>query len=73
MRSFEIFDGDRYLFTIMPSERPRQVLREERRRSRNPRLRLIEIDGGIRRQVEGPGTPEPEDENFGYDNALYED
>lgn len=66
MRSFEIFDGDCYLFTVMPSERPRQVLQEERRRYRNPRLRMVMVEDGVRTQVEGPGTPEPEDEDYGY-------
>lgn len=65
MRSFEIFDGDRYLFTVMPSEKPRQALNEERRRSRNHRLRMVMVENGIRTQVEGPGTPEPEEEEYG--------
>ena len=63
MKLYEIFDGDRYLFSVMPSEDPYQVLAAERNIRRNYRLRLIMVEGGIRSIVEGPGTPEPEDED----------
>jgi len=61
MRQFEVFDGDRYLFTVMPSENPRDVLQEERRNLRNAGLRMVMIDKGIRTQVEGPGNQLPRD------------
>lgn len=67
MRSFEIFDGDRYLYTVMPSESPRQAYREEQRRSRSPRIRMVMIENGERTEVEGPSPVEPEEEEFeGY-------
>ena len=67
MRSFEIFDGDRYLYTVMPSENPRQAYREEQRRSRSARIRMVMIENGERTEVEGPSQPEPEEEEFeGY-------
>lgn len=59
MRQFEIFDGNAYRFTVMPSENPRRVLEEERRRSRNPRLRMVMVEEGRRTEVEGPSIPEP--------------
>lgn len=73
MLSFEIWNGDCYRFTVMPSERPKQVLQEERRRSRNSRLRMVMIEDGIRTEVEGPSIPEPEDEDAARYGDGYEE
>lgn len=62
MKQYEIFDGRSYRFTVMPSENPRKVLEDERKRSRNPRLRMVEVEDGRRTEVEGPSVPEPLDD-----------
>lgn len=70
MQQFEIFDGNRYLFTVMPSENPRRVLQEERKSFRNSRLRLVMVEDGQRTQIEGPSEPEPEEEfDFGEEEV----
>lgn len=72
MRQFEIFDGNAYRFTVMPSENPRRVLEEERRRSRNPRLRMVMVEEGQRTEVEGPSVFESEIETQfeGYEDEA---
>jgi len=69
MKMFEIFDGKRYLLSVMPSENPRNVLNEERSMRRNYRLSMVMVENGVRTLVEGPGAPEVIDE----DDILYED
>jgi len=49
MRMFEIWDGGRYLFTVMPSEEPRDVLREEHKR--HNRLHMVIVENGQREAV----------------------
>jgi len=46
MRQIEVFDGSRYLFTIMPSDDPKEVLREESRRY--ARLHTVTVTNGRR-------------------------
>jgi hypothetical protein len=72
MKHYEIFDGRRYLLTVMPSENPWEVLDEERRNRRNPRLSMMMLKNGVRTLAEGPSVPEPEEE-FGYAESEAED
>ena len=61
MKQYEIFDGRTYLLTVVPSEDPWAVLEEERKRRRNPRLSMIEVENRVRTLAEGPSMPEPVD------------
>jgi hypothetical protein len=71
MKHYEIFDGRRYLLTVMPSENPWEVLDEERRNRRNPRLSMMVLKDGMRTLAEGPSVPEPEEE-FAFEECEEE-
>jgi len=64
MTQYEIFDGKRYLFTVSPTDDPRNVLEAERARTRNFRLRLVAVENGRRTECEGPSSPPPREDDF---------
>lgn len=70
MQQFEIFDGNCYRFTVSPSENPMDVLEEERRNTRNPMLRMVMVEDGVRTEVEGPRMPEAPE--FDLDDNQFE-
>ncbi|MCI0563648.1 MAG: hypothetical protein MN733_34680 [Nitrososphaera sp.] len=64
MKHYEIFDGRAYLLTVMPSENPWDVLDDERKIRRNPRLRMVSLQDGVRTLAEGPSMPVLEEDEF---------
>lgn len=66
MKHYEIFDGRAYLLTVMPSENPWDVLDEERKDRRNPRLHMVSLQNGVRTLAEGPSVPVLEEEDFTF-------
>jgi len=49
MIQYELFDGQRYLFSISPRENPIEVYHEEARRY--PLLRAVMVEDGVRTPV----------------------
>lgn len=64
-RSYEVFDGKIYRFSIFPSDgNPFELLEQEQQR--NPNLRMIEVCEGVRREVAGPLEIVPMEQDFDY-------
>lgn len=75
MKLYEIFDGPRYLLTVLPSEDPLKVLESERKQRRNHRLSMIQVENGQRSLFQGPSEPQvtEEEEEFDFEEGDYDE
>lgn len=72
MKSYEVFDGNRYRFSIMPNDGDPFKIIEAEQRAR-PGSRLIEIINGKRTEVVGPAyNTRYEEEESEYEEFDYE-
>jgi len=64
MRMIEVFNGRSYLFTVLPSDDPTEVLRQEMKRY--PRLKIVTVESGERSKPQDPWCLPDEEENEEY-------
>ena len=62
---YEIWDGNRYRSTVMPSEDLDEVISEEGRRCN--RLRVVKVENGIRSDLVPVRHENFSDEDFDYE------